>query len=143
MVRLHKKARTLAKVKSEDSFPLSHSMEASILMRLKTLDLDPILDEKSKPEESTTNYIREILRLARTVLLGQVKAGVQQSKRSCFLHPDIRLRIREIGERLWEMTKESDPGFIMWFYGCDLLSLPSWTRAELNEVWEGIEGVKH
>lgn len=117
--------------------------EEALMKRLKKLDLEPFLDEDSKPSESPTNYVREILNLARRVLVAQVDAGVQHYDRVCFLHPDIRPRIREIGERLWEMTKNSDPGFIMWFYSCDLLSLPRWTRSELNEVWEGIEGVKH
>jgi len=105
--------------------------EDAVLDRLKTLDLTPKGDEKMQ-------LIREILRLARDILVKEQDAEVPYSERSCFLHPEILPRVKEIGERLWEITKDDDPDYMHWFLQCDLESVPRSFHSEIGYAWNGI-----
>lgn len=102
-----------------------------VTRRLRGLDLNPVGQEK-------TDLIREVLRLVRGVILRDRKNGVRHQEIAGFLDPGIQPRIREIGERIWEITGDADPEFISWFYGCDLRSVPRCYHRALEFVWDGI-----
>ena len=110
--------------------PLGLSPE---LRRLAELDLSPQGNEKF-------DLVRELLRLGREVLLSEEAAGVDVFERTCFLTRDgkPRPRIREIGERLWDLNKDDDPGRLHWVFQCDLLSIPSAFHGELATAWDGV-----
>ena len=105
----------------------------SSVQRLLKLDLEPV----PKGQE-TTNLIRELLRMGRDKILKDILGGVTVIDHCNYMDESIRPRAREIGERLWEITKDSDPGFFRWFAQCDMLSLPPAAQTELSHVWDGI-----
>ena len=104
-----------------------------VVEHLQALDLTPL---EGAPE--TTNLIREVLRIGRVKILKDIEENVPEAERCSYLDASIRPRAREIGERLWEITKETDPGFFQWFAHCDMLSLPPMEQRELSIVWDGI-----
>ena len=108
--------------------------EDALVERLRNLDLNPIGPEK-------TRLIRELLSLARIVLVREKEVQTPYEEKSCFLHPEIQPRVREIGERLWEITRDDDPDFLNWFANCDLLSIPRCFHSELYIAWEGLFGI--
>jgi hypothetical protein len=104
------------------------------LDQFQQLDLTPLGNPKA-------DLIREMLRLVRDVLVQEEKKGLPMEERSAFLHPEIRPRVREIGEELWNMTKDNDPGYLRWVLSCDLLSVPQPFQGEIAWVWDGLGGI--
>lgn len=120
--------------------------EKERLENLKTLDLEMVGDDP----HSKINLIQELMRLGRTVLLEEEAQNLPREKREGFLSPKIRDRVRKIGEELWEQDPYSGTGpyvgsgqdVLRWFFSCDLLSFPKWTRRGLEFVWDGIGDFK-
>lgn len=112
------------------------------LMKLDLQRLKPLEGQELSISARKTNYIRELLSLARETLIGLAAADTPLHERQCFSHPIIRDRVREIGEEWWELTREEDPEHMYWFFTCDLLSVPGWTHQELAEVWDGIGEIR-
>lgn len=100
---------------------------------LRSLDLRtwPDMDEQMR-------LIRELMALGRERVLSDHDRDVPYHERSSFLHPEVQAKARAICERLYEITKDKDPGFFRWLFECDMLSFPPIDRRELSVVLDGI-----
>lgn len=101
------------------------------IVRLSNLDLTPMGDDPN----SQVNLIRELLSLARGIILEQEEQNIPWVDRGCFLHPRIEARVKAIGEALHGLGGYD---LMQWFCQCDLLSIPRCWHRELDYAWDGI-----
>lgn len=100
------------------------------------------LGKRGKEYRQKQRLVKELIDLGSSVVALEEAEGIKMSERSCFLHPEVRTRAREIGKQLWAITKDNDPDYMLWVFQCDLLSLPRWTHTELERVWDGIGNIR-
>ena len=98
--------------------------ECTMFTKLLMTGTDPIPGARRK-----TNIIREVMTIGASGLL-----STWNSERPRCFSSEME-RVRQLGEELYEETRESDPTYIQWFMDCDMLSFPEWATHELAVVW--------
>lgn len=125
----------------EESCKLAVRAEAQEVETIEWLrDLD--LEDLGGSSDNQVNLVRELMRLGRKRVLHDYDNHVPMEDRVSFLHPEIKKRIREIGERLWDLTKDEDPQYMRWFFECEMQSFPTLSQVELVHVWNGIGSIR-
>jgi hypothetical protein len=78
------------------------------------------------------NIIREIMGIG---LRGITQSCNKSPEDHNYFTHDIK-RVVQLGYELVTITVETDPGYIMWFMQCDMLSFPKIARKELEVIWD-------
>lgn len=102
--------------------------------RLRELDLHttPTMNEK-------TRLIRELLEIGRGKILADYDAGVPDGERFSYMHEGVVTQAWRIAQRMLEIARDSDPGFVDWFFSCDALSLPEQDQDELSALFRTVK----
>lgn len=111
--------------------------DKTIIENLSKLQLEPLPEATEK-----INLVRELLKLGRDQIVYELQTNVPELQRSSFLHDTIADRVKEIGYRLWEITKDSDPEFMLFIIQNELTFFPKLDKTELEIAWNGIGLIK-
>jgi hypothetical protein len=95
------------------------------------LFMKPNLEWNVPTTPPKTLLLRKVMHIGKVAMRSMIRLQTQD----CFRQQVYAERIVQIGNEMKQVTRHEDPGFIDWFFRCDMLSFPDHVRTELRNMW--------
>jgi len=125
-----KVSRLIRKVIEDKRGDTTFQKEAKKLMFLQDSNFVPV------PGDPKKTLVHELMSLIKD-LMNKTEDLVDDYPTS-FNHPAIVERVVEIGQELWELTKEKDPEFMLFLFRIFFVQFPKSFASDLLVIWDGI-----